>query len=62
MAKYLVQFSYTGEGLKGWLKEGGSKRRQATRQLIESLGGKLESNYYSYGDHDGIIIVDGMDI
>ena len=42
MVKYLVQFSYTGEGLKGLLKEGGSKRREATRQLVESLGGKLD--------------------
>jgi uncharacterized protein with GYD domain len=61
MAKYLVQFSYTGEGLQGLLKEGGSKRREATQQLIESLGGKVESYYFSFGDHDGFIIVDGLD-
>ena len=61
MAKYLVQFSYTGEGLQGLLKEGGSKRREATRQLIESLGGKMESYYFSFGDYDGFVIVDGLD-
>ena len=61
MAKYLVQFSYTGEGLQGLLKEGGSKRKEATQQLIESLGGTVESYYFSFGDHDGIIIVDGLD-
>ncbi|MGB5845787.1 MAG: GYD domain-containing protein [Anaerolineales bacterium] len=61
MAKYLVQFSYTGEGLQGLLKEGGSKRREATRQLIESLGGKMESYYFSFGDYDGFVIVDGFD-
>ena len=61
MAKFMVQFSYTDEGLKGLMKEGGSKRKEATRTLIESLGGSLESYYFSFGDHDGIIIVDGLD-
>ncbi len=41
MTAYLVQFSYTEEGLKGLLKEGGSKRREATEQLIKSLGGQI---------------------
>jgi hypothetical protein len=29
MAKYLLQASYTEEGVKGLLKDGGSKRRAA---------------------------------
>lgn len=61
MAKYLVQFSYTGEGLQGLLKEGGSKRRDATRQLVESLGGTVESYYFTFGDYDGFMIVAGLD-
>jgi hypothetical protein len=32
MPKYLVQASYTEEGLKGLLKDGGSKRREAVAQ------------------------------
>ncbi len=62
MARYLVQFSYTGEGLKGLLKEGGSKRREAIEQLVKSLGGKLEAFYYAYGEYDGIAISEGADI
>jgi uncharacterized protein with GYD domain len=62
MAKYLVQFSYTGEGLKGLLKEGGSKRREAIEQLVKSMGGKLEAYYFAYGEYDGIAIVEGTDI
>ncbi|MCJ7638471.1 MAG: GYD domain-containing protein [Euryarchaeota archaeon] len=62
MAKYLVQFSYTGEGLKGLLKEGGSKRREAIEQLVKSMGGKLEAYYFAYGEYDGIAIVEGKDI
>ena len=61
MAKFLVQFSYTGEGLKGLIKEGGSKRREAIQQLVKSMGAKLEAYYFAYGDYDGIAIVDGPD-
>ena len=53
MASYLVQFTYTEEGLKGLLKEGGSKRREATEQLIKSLGGKMVAYYFAFGEYDG---------
>jgi uncharacterized protein with GYD domain len=62
MAKYLVQFSYTGDGLKGLLKEGGSKRREVIEQLVKSMGGVLEAYYFAYGEYDGIAIVEGKDI
>jgi uncharacterized protein with GYD domain len=62
MAKYLVQFSYTGEGLKGLVKEGGSKRREAVEQLVKNMGGKLEAYYYAYGEYDRIAIVEGEDM
>jgi uncharacterized protein with GYD domain len=62
MAKFLVQFSYTGEGLKGLVKEGGSKRREVIQQLVKSLGGKLEAYYFAYGEYDGIAITEGVDI
>ena len=61
MAKFMVQFSYTGEGLEGLMKDGGSSRREATRQLVESLGGSLESYYFVFGSYDGFLIVDGLD-
>jgi len=34
MAKYLLQASYTEEGLKGLLKDGGSKRRAAAEEAL----------------------------
>jgi uncharacterized protein with GYD domain len=61
MASFMVQFSYTEQGLKGLLKEGGSKRREATEKLIKSLGGKLVAYYFAFGDYDGIAIVEGVD-
>ena len=61
MPKYLLQVSYTAEGVKGVLKDGGSKRRAAARTLVESLGGKLEALYYAFGDTDVIAIADMPD-
>ena len=34
MPKYLIRGSYSGEGLKGLLEEGGSKRREAAEQAL----------------------------
>jgi uncharacterized protein with GYD domain len=61
MPKYLFQGSYTKEGLRGLLEEGGSKRREAAEQAIGSLGGTLEAYYFSFGDNDFYIIVDMPD-
>lgn len=58
MPKYLIHGSYTEEGLKGLLKEGGTKRMLATKQAIESLGGKLEAYYFAFGDNDFYLIAD----
>ncbi|RLP24373.1 GYD domain-containing protein [Mesorhizobium sp. YM1C-6-2] len=58
MPKYLVQGSYTDQGLKGLLKEGGSKRRVMVEKLAEEMGGKLEVFYYAFGSDDFVIILD----
>jgi len=58
MPKYLICGSYTEEGLNGLLKEGGTKRLEATKQAVESLGGTLEAYYYAYGDNDFYFIAD----
>jgi len=56
--KYLVAGSYTAEGARGLLAEGGSARRTATEQLIASLGGTMEAYYFAFGSDDFYIIVD----
>ena len=61
MPKFLLRGTYTSEGLKGVMKDGGSKRVEATKQIIESLGGKLESFYFAFGEDDFIIICEGPD-
>jgi len=61
MAKYLIEASYTSEGAKGLLKDGGSKRRQAADQAIKSAGGRLEAFYFAFGSADAYIIIDAPD-
>ncbi len=61
MPKYMIQASYVGEGLKGLLKEGGTKRRETVAQAIEGMGGKLESFYYAFGDYDVVGVADMPD-
>jgi uncharacterized protein with GYD domain len=58
MAKFLVKASYTAEGAKGLIKEGGTGRRTAVQKLIESMGGKIEAFYFAYGEHDAYVITD----
>jgi uncharacterized protein with GYD domain len=61
MAKYLITASYTSEGTKGLLVEGGSGRRAAIQKALESVRGKLETMYFAYGETDVIAIVDVPD-
>jgi len=61
MPKFMYQGSYTAEGARGVLKDGGSSRRAAVEKLAASGGGKLESFYYTFGADDFVIIVDAPD-
>ena len=61
MSKYLISGSYVGEGIKGLLKDGGTKRRKAVEQLIGSLGGTVESMHFAFGDDDFFVIIDAPD-
>jgi uncharacterized protein with GYD domain len=61
MTKYLYEAKYTSEGMKGLMKEGGSKRHEAADQAMRSAGGKLESFYYTFGDSDVVGICDFPD-
>ena len=60
MPKYLISASAT-EGVKGVMKDGGTKRRQAAEAAVTSTGGKLEGFYFAFGEHDAYAIVDAPD-
>ncbi len=61
MPKYLLEVSYTAEGAKGVLKDGGTKRRDAARASVESVGGTLEALYFAFGQYDVVCVVDMPD-
>ena len=58
MPKYLIQASYTLDGIKGVRSEGGSSRRDAVAKVAESAGGRLESFYFAFGDYDVHTVVE----
>ncbi len=61
MPKYLLQANYVGDGVKGLLKDGGTKRRDIAAKAIKSLGGTLEAFYFAFGDADAYLICDVPD-
>lgn len=58
MSKYLVRANYTQSGLQGLIAEGGSSRRNALTNTVESLGGSMEAFYYAFGSSDLYAIVE----
>ena len=56
MPKYLIQASYSAEGVRGVAQKGGTARREAVEQLIASVGGKMECFYFAFGDADALVI------
>ena len=58
MPKYLIEASYTNEGVKGLQSAGGSSRVEAVTAALESVGGSLESFHFGFGDHDAYVIAD----
>lgn len=61
MPKFLIMASYTADGAKGLLKDGGTARRDAAEAALKSAGAKLESFYFAFGDHDAFVIADAPD-
>lgn len=58
MSKYMVQASYTADGVKGLTKDTASGRTAAVAKAIASLGGNLEKMYFSFGEFDVVAIAD----
>jgi uncharacterized protein with GYD domain len=58
MPKYLIQASYTREGVEGVRSAGGSSRRDAVKEAVSSVGGELESFHFGFGEHDVFVLCD----
>ena len=62
MAKSLISGNYVGDGIKGVMAEGGSKRRDAAAAAMESVGGSLDCLYFAFGKTDVFGIADFPDV
>ena len=58
MPKYLIQASYTREGVEGVRTKGGTSRRDAVAETVRGVDGQLECFYFGFGDDDAYVIVD----
>jgi uncharacterized protein with GYD domain len=58
MPKYMLRVNYTAEGAKGLVRDGGSKRRAVAQAAAESVGGRVESFYFAFGDTDAFVVAD----
>lgn len=58
MPKYLVQASYTADGVRGLLKQGGTARADVAKNTVSKLGGTVESYYFAFGEDDVYLVVD----
>jgi len=58
VAKYLWEVSYTSDGMKGVLKEGGTSRRTMVENLASNMGGTIESFHFAFGENDAYIIAE----
>ena len=61
MPKFLIQASYTAEGLNGLAKDKASGRKAAVQSAMKAIKGKLECMYFAFGDSDAVLIVDAPD-
>jgi uncharacterized protein with GYD domain len=56
----MTQFAYTADAWAGLTKKP-EDRSETLRGLLERLGGRLHSFYYSFGEYDGVFIYEAPD-
>jgi uncharacterized protein with GYD domain len=61
MPKYMLEVNYTLDGIKGVKAKGGSARVTAALELVEGVGGKIESFHFAFGGTDVYVIADFPD-
>ncbi len=58
MPKYLWRVSYSQEGARGLIAQGGSARQAAITEMVESVGGHVDVCYFAFGEDDLFVIGD----
>ena len=60
MPYYMFQGRYSGDAIKSMVNNP-QDREAAGRALVESVGGKLHSMFFTFGSDDIIAIIEGPD-
>ena len=60
MGKYLLQASYTHQGLSGFVKNP-EDRSAVLQEMVSAAGGKIVSLDYCFGDYDVVMILETPD-
>ena len=60
MPSYMIQISYSPETLAGFIKKP-TDRTAVISKLAQKIGGTLAGSWFSFGDYDAVIIIDGSD-
>ena len=60
MPHYLLQASFTAQGFRGLVKTP-EDRSTVIGALVESIGGRIESFYNTFGDSDAVVIMEMPD-
>jgi uncharacterized protein with GYD domain len=60
MPSYMIQISYNPETLAGFVKKP-TDRTEVISKLAQKIGGKLAGSWFSFGDYDAVIIIEGSD-
>jgi len=58
MPRYMIAASYTAQGEQGLLSKGGTARRTSVTEMVEKLGGTVETFDFAFGKDDVYVVVD----
>ena len=59
MSHYIILWKFTEQGIKN-VKDS-PKRAETFKRTIEQAGGKLIGTFYTFGEYDGVSIVEASD-
>jgi uncharacterized protein with GYD domain len=58
MPKFLIDATYTTEGVKGVQRSGGTARVEAVSKAVGELGGRVECFYFAFGERDVYTVIE----
>src|SRR5689334_7948584 len=58
MPKFLIEASYSAEGMKGLQRDKAAGRTAAIRNALKTVDGQLECVYWCLGDRDVLLIAE----